>query len=134
MNRIFTKSAVLICAVALVIGMTSCESEYSKESNELIQKYEVALSEQNLQESKRLSNVLESRELNSTQTAKVRSLNQNLSEWELEIREQKEKEEIQRKYEYAMRKVKEAETWLENSISEYEKLLKKQRNAETLEE
>lgn len=32
MNRIFTKSAVLICAVALVIGMTSCETQAEKEA------------------------------------------------------------------------------------------------------
>ena len=87
---------MLVLAVALTIGVTSCESEYSKESNELIQKYEVALSEQNLQESKKLSNLLESRELNSTQTAKVRSLNENLSGLEQE-EEQREREKKEKK-------------------------------------
>ena len=93
MNKVVTKVMMLVLAVALIIGVTSCESEYSKESNTLIQKYEIALSEQNLQESKRLSNLLESRELNSTQTAKVQSLNQSLSEWEEELAAQKRAEE-----------------------------------------
>jgi hypothetical protein len=122
--------AMLAFAVALTIGVTSCESEYSKESNALIQKYEVALSEQNLQESRKLSNALENRELNSTQMAKVRSLNQNLSEWELQVK----KQEIQRKYEEAMRKANEAEKWLVNSVKDFEQLLKKQKDAPTLEE
>ncbi len=130
MNKYVTKLAMLIFAVALTIGVASCESDYSKESNELIQKYSAALKEKNLQESKRLSNVLESRELNSKQTATVRSLNVNLTE----LIRQNEKEEAQRNYDKAMRKVKEIETWLENSIDEYAQLLKKQRDAETLRE
>lgn len=83
---------MLIFAVDLIIGVTSCESDYSKESNGLIQEYQVALTEQNLQESKRLSDILESRELNSTQTAKVQSSNKNLSDLE-QAEKQRERRE-----------------------------------------
>ena len=88
---------VLIVAIALTIGVASCESDYSKESNELIQKYSAALTEKNLQESKRLSNVLLSRELNSKQSSIVWDLNQNLSEWEEELAAQRRAEEEREK-------------------------------------
>ena len=117
---------MLIFAVAMTIGVTSCESDYSKESNELIQKYSAALTEKNLEESRRLSDILASRELNSKQTETTLRLNVNLR--------QMEKEEVQRNYDEAMRKAKEIENWLVNSIDEYERLLKKQRDAETLKE
>lgn len=126
MNNFVTKAALFFCVVVIAIGVTSCESEYSKENNELIQKYSDALTENNLDESRRLSDILESRELNSKQTETARRLNINLR--------QLEKEEAQRKYDEAMRKAKEIETWLVNSIDEYEQLLKKQRDAETLKE
>ena len=41
MNKAVAKVATLICAVALTIGMMSCESKYSKETNDLIQKYNI---------------------------------------------------------------------------------------------
>lgn len=98
----------LLMATVITIGVTSCESKYSKESNELIQKYEIALSEQNLQKSKNLSIILERRELNSTQTTKVISLNQKLSEWEEELAAQRraeEERERERKRQEEMKKM-----------------------------
>lgn len=90
MIRLIIKVATLLFAVSLIIGMTSCESEYSKVNNELIQRYSDALAEKDLQKSKKLSNILEDRKLNSRQMAIVQGLNQNLSNWE------KEKEEEER--------------------------------------
>lgn len=126
MNKTLFKAALFVVTVALTIGVASCESDYSKESNELIQKYRVALTEENLQESQRLSNLLENRELNSKQATTIQELNLNLSKLK--------KQEAQRKYKKAIRKADEIRDWLENSIGEYAELLKKQNNAATLAE
>ena len=47
---------------------------------------------------------------------------------------QNELQEAQRNYDEAKRKADEVKAWLENSIGEYEQLLRKQNNAETLNE
>ncbi len=133
MKKALTKVAMFTMAFALTMGEISCESDYSKESNALIQRYEASLRGNNYNESKNLSNLLESRELNSKQTATVQMLNRNLSELELQIRK-KEQEEAKKKCEEALRKADEAKVWLENSINEYAKLLRKQGNANTLDE
>ncbi len=133
MKKVLQKMALFNMAVALTMGVISCESDYSKESNALIQKYEVSLRGNDFQESKNLSNLLDSRELNSKQKETVQMLNRNLSELESQIRK-KEQEEAKKKCEEALKKADEAKLWLENSIDEYAKLLRKQGNANTLDE
>lgn len=130
MNKAVAKVATLICAVALTIGMMSCESKYSKETNDLIQKYKIALTQEDLQECKRYSNLLGNRDLKSGQAETFKDLNCRL----VELEKKKANEEAQRNYEKATRKANEAQTWLDNSIKEYEQLLKKQDEAETLNE
>ena len=121
------KGMLFLLCVAIVIG---CTSEYSKETDRMIQDLSSSIEQKDLQKAKELRATLGTRELSDEQKSLFQPLKTKTDNLEAELK----KQELARKYDEAMNKAAEAQAWLENSIYDFEQLLKKQNRAESMDE